>query len=114
MEETWKELAMKKLLNDVLLHLHAVQTGYKGSIGSIDNAYCPQLDVKQIDELEARVAFALSDHGLDVWEAHRIVNGTFPKEGPLLGSKDPPVIAETGTVKGYPYSKEFTNGCDEA
>lgn len=46
---------MGKLLRDVLLHLRAVQSSYKGSMGGIGDYYLPQLDVKRVDKLAARV-----------------------------------------------------------
>lgn len=46
---------MDELLRDILSHLRAVQTSYKGSMGGIGDYYLPQLDVKRVDELVARV-----------------------------------------------------------
>ena len=49
---------MIQLLTDILYHLRAIQLSGKGSIGSIDNTYLPQLAVKDVDALTDRVLLA--------------------------------------------------------
>lgn len=50
---------MQDLLRDILDHLHNIQRSHKGSIGSINNTYLPQLRVDLVDELEVRVSARL-------------------------------------------------------
>ena len=46
---------LEQLLKDVLSHLHNIQSSRKGSIGSLNNVYLPQLRVNHINQLTARV-----------------------------------------------------------
>ena len=49
---------MNDLLRDVLDHLRDIQSQRKGSIGSLNNVYLPQLDVDRVDALVTKVAEA--------------------------------------------------------
>jgi hypothetical protein len=45
-----------KLYEDALELLHDIQSSHKGSIGSLNNVYLPQLDREAIDALAAALA----------------------------------------------------------
>lgn len=47
---------MGELLKDVLSFLQHIQSARKGSIGTINNAYLPQLSVDNVDKLAERVS----------------------------------------------------------
>lgn len=51
---------MDDLLADVLSHLQSIRASRKGSIGSLNNVYLPQLDVGRVDKLVERVRVLMS------------------------------------------------------
>jgi hypothetical protein len=55
------DVAVKALRDDVLILLHEIQSSQKGSIGSIDNTYLPQMSRRNIDAMEKRINKALAE-----------------------------------------------------
>jgi len=53
--------AREAIRDDVLILLHEIQSSQKGSIGSIDNIYLPQMSRRNIDAMEKRINNALAE-----------------------------------------------------
>ena len=49
----------REFLDDIYLLLQSIQAGAKGSIGSINNTYLPQLSVKRVDDMAEKVGLLL-------------------------------------------------------
>jgi hypothetical protein len=46
---------MREILEECLKEFQHIQSSFKGSIGSINNVYLPQLDKKRIDVLVTKI-----------------------------------------------------------
>jgi len=55
------DVAVEAIRDDVLILLHEIQSSQKGSIGSIDNTYLPQMSRRNIDAMEKRINNALAE-----------------------------------------------------
>jgi len=55
------DIAVEAIRDDVLILLHEIQSSQKGSIGSIDNTYLPQMSRRNIDAMEKRINNALAE-----------------------------------------------------
>ena len=64
------------LLREILQYLQHIQMSHKGSIGSLNNTYLPQLRVDILDGLTARITERLSQLGISDEQENQAAKAT--------------------------------------
>lgn len=66
----------RELLDGIYLFLRDIKASRKGSIGSMDNAYLPQLSTKRVNDLATNVKYALVNQASEVLDEKSYKQGS--------------------------------------